>query len=60
MWQHDIQKAKFVSAKQAIWSWDFLGDGSLIIMLTHEVPWFKRFATKHILGSKWTRIQKPK
>lgn len=39
-----------------IWQWDFLGDGAFVLKLLVEVSPWKRFITKLIFRSKWTRL----
>ena len=41
-----------------VWIWDVVGDNLIIVKIPREVSWFRRFKTKMILGSKWTRIKK--
>ncbi len=45
------------------WTWDVFGGGILVMAFTSENPqpsWRRRFLSKILLGSIWTKHEKPK
>lgn len=45
---------------KAKWRWNFCGDSGpnflMIIETPMDVSWWRRFITRLVLGSKWTRL----
>jgi hypothetical protein len=41
-----------------VWEWDVVGDKLMTVKVPREVSWKRRFITKIILGSTWTRVKK--
>jgi len=37
------------------WHWKFLGDSGLIMHITYDVSWWKRFWTRIFFGSVWEK-----
>ncbi len=41
--------------RPSVWSFDILGEGSLVIHAPSPIPWRVRFLTRLLLGSVWTK-----
>lgn len=39
------------------WELDLFGNGKVIHLITTDVPWSKRVATKLLLNSKWKNLR---